>query len=104
MIRVHATGTGRRQIHFTDTPQHSTPDPDHTDPLSAWISAASSSSSSRPNVLFLVVDDLLPRLGCYGDNMMVTPNIDQLASKSVLFQRAYAQVGRCFGIMSQTYR
>ena len=74
------------------------------DMMQPGLCVVSPTASSRPNVLFLVVDDLLPRLGCYGDNMMVTPNIDQLASKSVLFQRAYAQVGRCFGIMSQTYR
>ena len=52
----------------------------------------SPTASSRPNVLFLVVDDLRPKLGCYGESNMVTPNIDQLASKSVRFDRAYVQV------------
>ena len=43
-------------------------------------------------MLFLVVDDLRPKLGCYGESNMVTPNIDQLAAKSVRFDRAYVQV------------
>ncbi|KAL8621043.1 hypothetical protein ACOMHN_040568 [Nucella lapillus] len=50
---------------------------------------------SKPNVLFLVVDDLRPKLGCYGETNMVTPNIDQLAAKSVRFQWAYVQQAVC---------
>lgn len=44
------------------------------------------------NVLFIVVDDLRPVLGCYGDNLVKSPNIDQLASHSIVFSNAYAQV------------
>ncbi|KAK7097566.1 iduronate 2-sulfatase-like [Littorina saxatilis] len=52
-------------------------------------------AATRPNVLFLVVDDLRPKLGCYGETNMVTPNIDQLAAKSVRFERAYVQQAVC---------
>lgn len=44
------------------------------------------------NVLFIVVDDLRPVLGCYGDKLVKSPNIDQLASQSMVFSNAYAQV------------
>lgn len=44
------------------------------------------------NVLFIVVDDLRPVLGCYGDKLVKSPNIDQLASQSIVFSNAYAQV------------
>ena len=47
---------------------------------------------SKPNVLFIVVDDLRPALGCYEDEMAVTPNIDNLATRSVIFKNAFVQV------------
>ncbi|NXN67704.1 IDS sulfatase, partial [Himantopus himantopus] len=47
------------------------------------------------NVLFIVVDDLRPVLGCYGDKLVKSPNIDQLASQSVVFSNAYAQQAVC---------
>ena len=49
----------------------------------------------KPNVLFIVVDDLRPQLGCYGQAQMVTPHIDGLAAGSVVFKRAYCQVPVC---------
>ncbi|XP_025086597.1 LOW QUALITY PROTEIN: iduronate 2-sulfatase-like [Pomacea canaliculata] len=50
---------------------------------------------ARLNVLFIVVDDLRPQLSCYGYPNMVTPNIDNFATKSVTFERAYVQQGVC---------
>ena len=49
----------------------------------------------RPNVLFLVVDDLRPQLGCYGRREIRSPNIDGLAARGALFERAYCQVPVC---------
>ena len=49
----------------------------------------------RKNVLFLVVDDLRPALGIYGQREALTPNIDQLGERSTLFARAYAQQALC---------
>ncbi|MDP7305143.1 MAG: sulfatase-like hydrolase/transferase, partial [Pirellulaceae bacterium] len=42
-----------------------------------------------PNILLIAVDDLRNTLGCYGDSAVKTPNIDRLASRGTLFQRAY---------------
>ncbi len=47
------------------------------------------------NVLFIVVDDLRVSLGCYGDPVAVTPNIDRLAREGIVFNRAYCQEGIC---------
>ena len=47
------------------------------------------------NVLFIVVDDLRPLLGCYGHPEIHTPNIDALAERGTLFNRAYCQNPLC---------
>nr|ABK59973.1 iduronate 2-sulfatase [Danio rerio] len=47
------------------------------------------------NVLYLIADDLRPTLGCYSDPVVKSPNIDQLASLSVVFHNAYAQQAVC---------
>ena len=59
---------------------------------SAGLSAA---EPSRPNILFLVADDLATRLGCYGDKAAITPNLDRLASEGVVFTKAYCQGAVC---------
>ncbi|MEP3479404.1 MAG: sulfatase-like hydrolase/transferase [Fuerstiella sp.] len=53
------------------------------------------SNQSKPNILFISVDDLRPTLGCYGDELAITPNMDRLASRGVQFNRAYCQVAVC---------
>ncbi|MDB4640965.1 sulfatase-like hydrolase/transferase, partial [Pirellulaceae bacterium] len=48
------------------------------------------------SVLFLISDDLrASTLGCYGDQFCQTPNIDKLAEKGMLFERAYCQGTVC---------
>ncbi len=52
-------------------------------------------ASSKPNVLLIAVDDLRPELGCYGEQHMVTPHLDKLASQGRLFRNHYVQVPTC---------
>ncbi|TRY61138.1 hypothetical protein TCAL_13865 [Tigriopus californicus] len=47
------------------------------------------------NVIFIIFDDLRPALGVYGDSQALTPNIDQLGAKSVVFSSAYTQQAIC---------
>ncbi len=56
---------------------------------------ARGSNASRPNVLFIAIDDLRPMLGCYGETHMVTPHLDRLAARGVVFHRAYTQQALC---------
>ena len=52
-------------------------------------------AESQYNVLFIIVDDLRPLLGCYGHPEIHTPNIDRLAQRGTLFNRAYCQFPVC---------
>ncbi|MDE0316741.1 MAG: sulfatase-like hydrolase/transferase [Candidatus Poribacteria bacterium] len=52
-------------------------------------------AAGQYNVLFIMVDDLRPMLGCYGHSEMHTPNIDRLAQRGTLFNRAYCQFPVC---------
>ena len=61
--------------------------------LSAQVPA--SGAQGRPNVLFIAIDDLRPALGCYGDPLAKSPNIDQFAKSARRFSRAYVQQAVC---------
>jgi iduronate 2-sulfatase len=68
-------------------------------PLLALVSlflgpVATMGGAERPNILFFTVDDLRPDLGCY-DRPVHTPHIDRLASRGVVFTRAYCQQALC---------
>ena len=47
------------------------------------------------NVLMIAIDDMRPEMEPYGDTHMHTPNLQRLANRSVVFERAYVQVALC---------
>ena len=57
----------------------------------AQPSASENTSEAKNNVLFIIVDDLRPELGCYGESHMKTPHIDGLAQDGTLFAHCYVQ-------------
>ncbi|MDR6782176.1 arylsulfatase A-like enzyme [Pedobacter africanus] len=62
---------------------------------SSGVSRGQGSKQQKPNVLFIAVDDLRPELGCYGNKIVKSPNIDKLAKSGVLFNQAYCQQAVC---------
>jgi arylsulfatase A-like enzyme len=56
-------------------------------PFLGW---AAEEKAERPNILWLVSEDTGTLIGCYGDPVARTPNIDALAAKGVVFERCYA--------------
>lgn len=56
---------------------------------------AGSLHAQQKNVLFIVVDDLRPELGCFGHPVIKSPNIDQLATSGTRFNRSYTNIAVC---------
>ncbi len=52
-------------------------------------------AEDRPNVLLILVDDLKPALGCYGDSSAKTPHLDALAARGMRFDLAYCNQAVC---------
>lgn len=61
----------------------------------ACSAVAEDAPKRKPNVLFIVVDDLKPLLGCYGASWIQSPNIDRLAARGTLFASSYCQMSFC---------
>ncbi len=63
--------------------------------LGLLVAPAAASAPARPNVLFIAVDDLRVSLGCYGDPLTLTPNLDRFAAGARVFNRAYTMQAVC---------
>ncbi|MBI2481266.1 MAG: sulfatase [Planctomycetia bacterium] len=63
--------------------------------LAGSLGLLDAADARRPNVLFIAVDDMRVELACYGNTPALSPNIDQLASRGVTFDRAYCQQAVC---------
>ncbi|WP_232491813.1 sulfatase [Novosphingobium kaempferiae] len=57
--------------------------------------ASTQQAASRPNVLFILIDDLKPAIHGYGDPIAVTPNIDRLIARGTRIDLAYANQAVC---------
>jgi N-sulfoglucosamine sulfohydrolase len=57
--------------------------------------ALPSRAAERKNVLLLIADDLGMQVGCYGDTVAKTPNIDALAKTGTRFTNGFASVSSC---------
>lgn len=62
-------------------------------PVSTLLSR--NSTVSKPNILFIAIDDLKPLLGCYGVEYVKTPNIDRIAESGMAFLNNHCQFAVC---------
>lgn len=61
----------------------------------ALFSQNISKQKQQPNILFIAIDDLRPEMGCYGSPVAITPNMDKLAKRGVVFDRAFCSQSLC---------
>ena len=60
---------------------------------------ASSFAQDKPNIIFLLSDDQTNiATGCYGNDQVVTPNMDALAEEGVLFENHYNTTAICMRV------
>ncbi len=64
-------------------------------PLIAGCSTDRSRRNGPPNILLILVDDLRPAIGAYGDPLAITPNLDRLAARGMRFEQAYSNQAVC---------
>ena len=63
--------------------------------ISATLVQPFAQEAKKPNILFIAVDDLKPELGCYGNTLVKSPNIDRLAKMGTVFYSNYCQQAVC---------
>jgi len=51
--------------------------------------------ASRPNIVYLIMEDISPALGCYGQPLVRTPRVDRLASQGIRFSHAFCTAPVC---------
>jgi len=56
---------------------------------------ASAAEPARPNILFILAEDIGPHLGCYGTPLVSTPHLDRLAARGVRYTRAFTTAPVC---------
>jgi arylsulfatase A-like enzyme len=58
-------------------------------------SAAALAAGERPNIVWIMAEDFCPDLGCYGERLVRTPNLDGMAAQGVRFEHAFATAPVC---------
>lgn len=57
--------------------------------------ASATAKDSRPNIVWIVIEDMSTHFSCYGEKTISTPHIDKLASEGSLFTKAYVTAPVC---------
>lgn len=63
--------------------------------LFAFTASAHAAEQRRPNIIWIVVEDMSAHFGCYGETSIRTPHVDALAARGTRFTRAYTTAPVC---------
>lgn len=71
------------------------------------VSAILVNAAERPNIVWIIGEDMGPELGCYGDRNAITPNMDRLAREGARYTHAFTHAPVCapsrFGLITGYY-
>jgi arylsulfatase A-like enzyme len=63
--------------------------------LAVFLSGGPASAAPRPNILWILVDDMSANFSCYGETLIQTPHVDRLAREGTRFTRAFVTAPVC---------
>ena len=63
--------------------------------LVEWEEAAAAPPPQRPNILWIIVDDMSANFSCYGEKLIETPHVDRLAREGTKFSHAFVTAPVC---------
>jgi arylsulfatase A-like enzyme len=58
-------------------------------------SAFHANAADRPNILWIIIDDMSANFSCYGEELIQTPHVDKLAETGTLFSQAFVTAPVC---------
>ncbi len=59
------------------------------------FNAQVAAQNTKPNIIWILTEDMSPEMGCYGDKLVQTPNLDKLASEGVRYTNAFSTSPVC---------
>ena len=63
--------------------------------LMLLLSVPCSAVAARPNIVWIIPDDMSANFGCYGETAIETPHLDQMAADGVQFNQAFVTAPVC---------
>jgi arylsulfatase A-like enzyme len=63
--------------------------------LGVFFGIAGAAENSRPNILWIIIDDMSANFSCYGETLIQTPHVDKLAEEGVKFTKAFVTAPVC---------
>ena len=63
--------------------------------LAVWTPFAPAAEAARPNILWIIVDDMSANFSCYGETAIETPHVDRLAREGTRFAKAFVTAPVC---------